>query len=321
VTNFGLNTKYQPTARQPVRIYYGEFDDTGRSQVIEAQTSPDGALLPIRGKTASQAAIPSLREKFPTFHSFASATLEEIYSPERLASAERFEIQTLESGIFWNETVKGGPMRLVFEPLPRLAQIAPAFGVQIVDVNLDGRADIYLVHNFWGPQRETGRMDGGVSLLLLGAGDRKFTPIWPDVSGLVIAADAKSLTVCDFNRDGRPDFVASVNDGAPAAFENRVATQANPLIVRLRGTGGNPTGVGARVTLRTSAGRTSSAEMSAGSGYLSQSSSQLFFALAPGEKVRSIAVRWPDGRLTERAGPVEGRQIVIDQRAVARRVK
>ena len=177
VTNFGLNTKYQPRPNRPVRLYYGDFDASGNSHIIETKTAADGALLPVRDKSASQQAMPSLSSKFPTFGSFASATVEAIYSPEMLGQARRFEMQTIESGVLWNESEPGGNVRFTFEPLPRLAQIAPGFGAQIVDTNLDGLLDIYLVDNFWSPERETGRMDGGVSLLLLGRGTGKFEPV------------------------------------------------------------------------------------------------------------------------------------------------
>ena len=55
-----------------------------------------------------------------------------------------------------------------------------------MDVNGDGHLDLYLVQNFYGPQRETGRMDGGVSLLLLGDGRGAWQPVWPSESGLVV---------------------------------------------------------------------------------------------------------------------------------------
>ena len=66
----------------------------------------------------------------------------------------------------------------------------------------DGDLDLYLAQNYFGPQRETGRMDGGVGLLLLGRGDGTFDPVWPNRSGLVVTGDAKSVTTADVNGDG-----------------------------------------------------------------------------------------------------------------------
>ena len=66
------------------------------------------------------------------------------------------------------------------------------------------------------------------------------------------------------------------------------------VAVRLAGRPGNPTGVGALVTAVDESGWKQTAEVYAGSGYLSQSSSTLFFGTGGG--LREIRVRWPDGR-------------------------
>jgi hypothetical protein len=179
--------------------------------------------------------------------------------------------------------------------------VAPAFGVAVEDVDADGNADVYLVHNFYSPAPETGRMDGGLSVLLKGDGKGTFTPVWPDASGLVVPGDAKSLTVTDLNGDQRPDFVVGVNNGEVLAFENQ-SNAGNPLVVRLSDAPGNPTAVGARVTLEMSSGERQTAEVTAGGGYLSQSGGELFFGLGQSQ-VKQIVVRWPDGTSSVHAAP------------------
>ena len=37
VTNFGLNTRYDASPQSPARLYYGDFDDMGDSQIVEAK--------------------------------------------------------------------------------------------------------------------------------------------------------------------------------------------------------------------------------------------------------------------------------------------
>ena len=76
-----------------------------------------------------------------------------------------------------------GNARFKFEPLPRIAQFSPGFGIVLTEVDGDGNTDLYFVQNFHGPQPETGHMNGGVSLLLLGAGNGRFAPVWPNRSG------------------------------------------------------------------------------------------------------------------------------------------
>jgi hypothetical protein len=304
-TNFGLNTKYHPSTDHPVRVFYGDFDGSGGAQIVEAKEQPDGRWLPVRGKSCSQNAMPFLRQKFPTFHQFASATLQEIYGPA-LTTARHLAVTTLQSGVVWNKSVPGaqGPGRrpaaaaktvLAFQPLPMLAQVAPAFGVQAADFNGDGHLDLALAHNFFSPQRETGRMDGGLGAVLIGDGKGGFHPAWPDASGLVLQADAKAMTLADLNRDGRDDLVVSVNNGPTHAWLSATAAApARPL--ELRGPPGNPHAVGARIVFRTASGGQRAAEIHLGEGYLSQPSPQRRLRLPQG--TTRVEIRWPKGATT-----------------------
>ncbi len=304
VTNFGLNTKYRATVANPCRLYYGDFDKSGRKHLVEASYEHD-VLYPVRGKSCSSRAMPLLGEKFTTFDKFASATLPEIYTTTCLADAQQFEINSLESGVLTND----GKGRFTFEPLPYIAQASPGFGVVATEVDGDGLADIYLVQNFFGSQPETGRMDGGLSLLLIGQGNGKFQPVFPDRSGLVVPGDAKGLSCVDLNNDSWIDFVVGVNNGPLMAFENRGAA-GQVLAVQLQGRDGNPTGVGARVRVELADGSAQTAEVQAGGSYLTQSTSTLVFGMGASGSVKQIEVRWPDGNTTT-TGPIADRRSVV----------
>ena len=67
VTNFGLNTKYHASADQPVMMYYGDFEGYGEFQIVEAAKVGDKEW-PIRGRSCSIGAMPTLAERFKTFH-------------------------------------------------------------------------------------------------------------------------------------------------------------------------------------------------------------------------------------------------------------
>src|SRR5690606_18919281 len=124
--------------------------------------------------------------------------------------------------------------RFQFRPLPRIAQVAPAFGVVLTELNGDDACDLYLAQNFFTPQLETGRMDGGISLLLDGRGDGSFEAVDPAQSGLVVPGDAKGLATLDLDGDHRHDLLLGINNDRPAAFVNRASTSGHLLAVRLR---------------------------------------------------------------------------------------
>ncbi len=214
--NTGLNTKYKATESKPELLYYGDFDGTGTPRILEAKFEGE-VCLPHRGYSCSSNAMPGLRSKFPDFHSFAIKSIESIYSQSRLDKARRFEANTLASGIFLNDGVGS----FSFVQLPRIAQAFPVSGIAIHDFTNDDLLDIYIVGNSSSPQRETGNMDGGVSLLLKGDGLGGFHPVWPNESGLVVSGDARSIALTDLNGDSRPDVVVTVNDGELRAFEAR----------------------------------------------------------------------------------------------------
>ena len=216
VTNFGRNTEYDVSPQKPARIYYGDFDGLNEPQIVEAKLKGK-SWYPRRGLIALRDSLPIVMSKFKTNDAFGSATLADIFSADELDRAKLFEANTLDSGVLIND----GNFRFRFVPLPALAQIAPSFGADLADVDGDGNLDLALAQNFYGPQPEAGRMDGGVSLLLLGDGHGHFEPLWPDQSGIVVPGEARKVRFIDLDEDGRPDLVFAVQNGLWRAFVNR----------------------------------------------------------------------------------------------------
>ncbi len=306
-TNFGQNTKYHATPERPVRIYYGRFGGGTEEQIIEAKVAEEG-LLPIRGKSCSQNAMPFIAQKLPTYHDFASSTLLDIYDDNELSSARVFEVNQLNTSILWNQN---GTFELA--PLPWLAQVAPAFGVVATEVNGDAKADIFLVQNFYTPQRETGRMAGGLGALLLGKGERRFEALWPRDSGLFVTGDAKGLALSDMNHDHRPDFIVGFNNDSPRIYLN-ATHQHRVIAVRLLAESPNNEAIGARITVTLDDGTAQTAEVHAGGSYLSQSTADQFFGVSAGRSIESIQVRWPDGTVSKHRVDFDTSLVVLQQR-------
>jgi len=318
VTNFGLNHKYHASPEEPALLYYGALDGTGNMRIVEA-AHEEHLLYPVRGRSCSLGAMPFIERKFPNFASFAKSDLGGIYTPQALAGVHKFEATHLRSAVL----VNSGAARFEMKPLPRLAQAAPGFGVVATDFDGDSNPDVCIAQNFFSPQPETGRMDGGLSILLSGDGRGALWPTSAAASGLVVPGDAKGLTVCDLNHDGWPDLAMTQNDGPLLTFINAGAVVFPPtatssgatvgrmLAVRLRGRPGNPTALGARVALVRSDATPQTAEVYGGSGYLSQSTSWLFFGLGEKEGPQQIIITWPDGKQSSHSSnPSESRMTI-----------
>ena len=278
-TNLGLNTKYHASADKPMELFARDFDKDGTLDVVEAKRSGD-RTLPVRGLSCSSQAMPFVREKFATFDSFAKATLGDIYGDD-LSRCTTLSCTELRH-VVWQNQGETFAMR----PLPRDTQVSTSFGVQV------SGDELLLGHNFFGPEPETGRFDGG-----LGAAVRVSTA---DDGGLAFASrslhvpgDARGVVLARFRMHSV--FVVARNDQAPMLL--RAPTTGERLQAVLVGPHGNPTGIGARVTLEREGAADVVREVLAGDGYLTQSSSTLRF---PQVEKGAFVVRWPDGGQTRR---------------------
>ena len=306
VGNVGLNTQYHATPDHPALLYYGRFAPGRPPQLIESYYEGD-KVFPWRTRKDLGAQIPSILQRYPRNDPFARATLEEIIGADKLAAARRFAATELRSGVFLSQP--DGTYR--FEPLPRLAQVAPFQGLVAGDFDGDGHADIYTVQNSYAWNPVMGPADGGLSQLLRGDGHGHFTAVAPLESGLIVPGDAKALAVVDLDGDGWPDFLITRNSSTTMAWRNTGVAGRHSLAVRLRGPAGNPGGIGARVTLELADGSRQTAEIAAGGGYHSQSAAEVFFGLPAGTPPRGLTVRWPDGTSTRHDVPPQGGAITL----------
>ena len=299
VGNVGLNTQYRADPAHPALLFSGDFKGGGGTpQLVEAYYEGE-KLFPWRTRRDLGASIPSVLKRFPTFDAYSRATLAEILGADRIAKAQRFAATELRSGVFLSQS--DGTYR--FEPLPHIAQISPLQGMVAGDFDGSGHLGLYAVQNSFAPIPSVGRFDGGLSQLLRGDGHGHFTPVTALESGLVVPGDAKGLAIADIGQDGWPGFVVTRNNDTALVFRNRGAAGHSPLRVTLRGPKGNPTAVGARITVELADGTTETAEVYAGSGYYSQSTAACSFGYPESNPARKVSVRWPGGSVSESAVP------------------
>jgi hypothetical protein len=206
VTNFGRNTPYRPSPEAPVLLYYGDFEELGRPQIIEGFFE-QGVCYPRREFLTLAPAMPTLEVKYDTFEEFSVASIEDVVGADRLKQALQLEATELDSGLLYNE----GNLRFRFEPLPDRAQLSPAFGVDVADLDGDQRDDLVLAQNFFGANGEVGRLDGGVGLVILGLPDGHLEPLPPTRSGVMVSEEARCVKAVGLDGDGRRDLIFGVH--------------------------------------------------------------------------------------------------------------
>ncbi|HVS18365.1 MAG TPA: CRTAC1 family protein, partial [Planctomycetota bacterium] len=125
------------------------------------------------------------------------------------------------------------------------------------------------------------------------------------ISGADLPDDARSLIVLDWDRDGFQDLLVK-NRNAPRLrlLRNRGhdAGARSWLVVEVAQPGSaNLDAIGARVRVETDRGSLVRS-VTAGDGFLVQSSCRMHFGLGHGASVLAIEVRWPDGARSRHEG-------------------
>ena len=300
--NWGRNSKYERFKERPLRTFFGEWTVPGVTDVFDAYDDPD-LKKPVPWATYRVARLlPWVAERFPTQTSFSTAGLAEILG-DRVKTAKVLEAVWLETTVFLN---RGDHFEA--RPLPVEAQFSPAFGVNVADMDGDGNEDIFLSQNYFAVDGDTSRYDAGRGLWLAGDGKGGFRAVPGQKSGVKVYGEQRGSAVCDYDGDGRIDFVVSQNGAETKLYRN---TAAKPgLRVRLAGPSGNPVGVGAVLRL-VSGGKSGPArEVHAGSGYWSQDSAVQVLAAA--QPPAQIWVRWPGSKVMTTDVPRTAREVTVD---------
>lgn len=145
----------------------------------------------------------------------------------------------------------------------------------------------------------------------LNLGDGRFVDA-SFVSGLDFADDGRAAATVDWDGDGDLDLWLRNRTGPQLRFMRNDLPSGPFVALRLVGVESNRDAIGARVQL-TSDGRTLWRTVTAGDGYLSQSSRWLPFGLADATRVDEVVVHWPGGAAETVTGIEVGRRHVVTQ--------
>jgi hypothetical protein len=107
---------------------------------------------------------------------------------------------------------------------------------------------------------------------------------------------SRGLAVGDLFNDGNLDVVINDLDGPPMILRNRGIPGRHWISLELAGTKSNRLAIGARVKL-IAGGMTQTEEIHSGGSYLSQNDLRIHFGLGSAEKVDSVEIRWPSGKV------------------------
>ena len=176
------------------------------------------------------------------------------------------------------------------------------WGTMFFDFDNDGWPDLLLVNGHVYPEVDSLKIGidyNEPKLLYHNRGNGAFADV-SQVAGPGITArtPARGLAVGDLWNDGRLSAVVVNRNSLPNLLVNQTKYPNHWIDVRPVGTRSNRSGIGSRVSVRTTL-RLQSGEVRSGSSYISNSDMRLHFGLGVENEIQSIEVRWPSG-LVER---------------------
>jgi hypothetical protein len=259
VGNLGLNSFYRASDQYPVRIYGGDFDNNGVYDMLISLYLPDKdgnkKEFPAQTRDDLIKQMNSLRRKFPDYKSFATATMDQVLSPEQRAGALILKANNFSSCLLRND----GNGKFTMIALPAAAQLSVINGMVAEDFDGDGNLDLVMAGNDFGTEPGTGRYDAFDGLYLKGDGKGGFAPLSILKSGVYLPGDQKSLVKLR-GAGGNCLLACSQNKGPLKILALKRSVHCVPL---------QPDDVSALIRYRN--GVTRKEEFSYGSSFLSQS--------------------------------------------------
>jgi len=210
--NLGLNSKFKTENGNSLHIYCDDFDNSGTFDIVLSNLYKD-ELVPIRGRECSSQQMPFIEKKFPSFQSFAEASLTEIFGLENLENALHYEADLLESVFIENL----GSGKFEIKNLPLAAQFSPILDFEFLDVDQDGENEILSVGNIYNTEVETPRLDASYGNILKYQ-QGNFTIINSKSSGFSSKGDARDICIIE-TRGNRQLLLVSNNNQALNLFK------------------------------------------------------------------------------------------------------
>jgi hypothetical protein len=203
----------------------------------------------------------------------------------------------------WNFTDVSYPSGLALPSLPFVK-----WGTAFVDLDNDGWLDLITVSGHVYPQVDTlpsGARYREPKLLQMNQKDGTFCDASEEAGpALKEHHVSRGVAVGDLFNDGNMDVVVGDLDGSPMILRNHGVPGRHWVSFELAGTKSNRLALNARIKI-IAGGVTQTDEIHSGGSYLSQNDVRVHFGLGAVDKVDSVEIRWPSGKV-ENLGALPG---------------
>lgn len=206
--NWGMNSQLRPAPDLPLTMVYGDFDDNGFIDPLLFYPI-HGKLYPMASRDEMTDQMVSLRQRFPTYDSYADAQLDQILDSAQLAQSKKLVADFLHT-VWFENTPKG----MVMHRLPMQADYAPVYAIWTDDVDHDGIMDIFLGGNIEHARIKIGKIDANYGVLLKGNGRGGFDYVDQSSAGLNIKGCIRDIVEVP-GQGGKKMLMVGVNGQDP----------------------------------------------------------------------------------------------------------
>lgn len=191
------------------------------------------------------------------------------------------------------------------------------FSCFFFDYDLDGLPDIFAANGHVSDDISTVQPKikyAEPPHLFRNLGQKKFEAVSDKVgAAMQQAIVGRGAVYGDFDNDGDLDVLIMSNNGPARLLRNDGGNQNNLLRIKTIGTASNRDGIGAKVTLKLADQRKLWSVVKTGSSYCSQSELPLTFGLGKADKVASIEISWPSGRVDTLTDVAANQMITVQE--------
>ena len=200
--NHGLNSRFKP----PVDMWVSDFDRNGSVEQIFSRTI-NGIQLPWHLRHDLVRQIPYLVRKFPTYASYANASIQDIFSEEELGRATHLRVNELRSMIGIND----GTGNFSLMPAPDEMQLSPVYGLTALPT--PNGPLILAGGNLYEVKPEAGRYDASYGTAWMPPSTRTLT--WSE-SGFFVEGQVRNLL--PLKADGQTLVIVARNNNTLSIF-------------------------------------------------------------------------------------------------------
>lgn len=258
--NLGWNSIFQASEKQPVSIYAKDFDKSGSFDPLIGRYINGQEYLTHPRETLTDQIV-SYRRMLVRYAVYGKSTRKDLVPDDQLEDAIVYHATDLASSYIKNI----GQGEFEIQPLPVEAQVTSLSGLQIADINFDGNLDIVAVGNSYSMDPLAGYMDAGIGTVLLGNGTGTFKSLNVLQSGFFVNTDAKSMTMFK-GADNKAMWMVASNRDSLVTFKQKPTP----------GVWVRPESQDVRYEFQWRDGKKNVGELYYGSGYLSQSSRNIY---------------------------------------------